>query len=97
MVCHLPKMQRRDSRRDFYCNLCGASQRCNQKKYQRWDVLFEKIVSTNGVRKTFRGRTESKEKPLNNRLRSLLLSGPFWKITMATPHRKKSEIVPNVI
>ena len=45
----------------LYCNLCGAPQRRNQKKkmYQRPDGLFEKVVTINGVRKPFRGRTES--------------------------------------
>ena len=40
-----------------FCNHCGAKQE-NQKLYRRPDGLYEKIITINGKRKAFRGKTE---------------------------------------
>ncbi len=40
-----------------FCNHCGAKQE-NQKMYRRPDGLYEKIITINGKRKAFRGKTE---------------------------------------
>lgn len=40
-----------------FCNHCGAKQE-NQKMYRRSDGLYEKIITVNGKRKAFRGKTE---------------------------------------
>lgn len=40
-----------------FCNHCGAKQE-NQRMYRRPDGLYEKIITINGKRKAFRGKTE---------------------------------------
>lgn len=44
-----------------YCKYCGAPQKRDKKKamYQRPDGLFEKIITIDGKRVAFRGKTES--------------------------------------
>lgn len=45
----------------LYCPFCGAPQKKNPRKkmYQRPDGLFEKILTIDGKRKAFRGKTEA--------------------------------------
>lgn len=45
----------------LYCPFCGSPQKKNPKKklYQRPDGLYEKIITIDGKRKAFRGKTEA--------------------------------------
>lgn len=72
----------------LYCLFCGAPQKKNPKKkmYQRPDGLFEKIITINGKRVPFRGKTEAEvihkiaeHNQQQERGRSFLVVAEEWK------------------